>query len=205
MSNLLVFTTNRIYNSYIYNRLLINELHAIVMKKMYYFLMLFTVVMALAGCSTLQTASDFNRKTDFSIYKTFDFYDKGIARLKLNDLDKRRMLDAIEDELIAKGFTKSKKPDMLVNLVVVSTQVTDVYDYGPRWGWRWGYFDPWGMNRSIDRYREGTIIIDFLDPKQKTIVWHGRGTGFNLDNYNKREERVQKGVAEILAQYPPKK
>lgn len=173
------------------------------MKKMYYLVMLFTGVMALAGCSTLQTASDFDRKTDFSIYKTFDFYDKGIARLKVNDLDKRRMLGAIENELQAKGFTKSKNPDMLVNLVVVSREVTEFYDYGPRWGW--GYFNYWGMNRTIDRYQEGTIIVDFLDPKQKTIIWHGRGTGFNLDNYNKRDERVQKGVAEILAQYPPKK
>ncbi|TDG36808.1 DUF4136 domain-containing protein [Pedobacter changchengzhani] len=165
-------------------------------------IMLITVVMVFSGCSSLRTASDFDSKTNFSNFKTYDFYEKGMARLKLNDLDKRRMVNAIETEMAAKGFSKSSKPDLLVNLVVVGREVNEIYNNAAMWGWRYPF---WGGNMAtVNQFTEGTIIIDFLDPMQKKLIWHGLGQGFNLDNFNKREERMQKGVNEILAQYPPK-
>lgn len=171
-------------------------------------LMLFTVVLALAGCSTLRTASDYDKNVDLSGYKTYNFYDKGIARVKLNNLDKRRLMAAVESEMNAKGFTKSDRPDLLVNLVVVAREKTDVYGPGYYggwgWGWRGGWGNPfWGGGTYVNQYIEGTIIIDFLDPAKKILFWHGQGSGFNLDSFNKREERLYTGVKEILAQYPP--
>jgi len=176
------------------------------MKTTQRLLMLFIVVMAFASCTTLRTVSDFDKNIDFRGYKTYNFYDKGIARLKLNDLDKRRMLSAIESEMHAKGFIRAEKPDLLVNLVVVERERNEMYNYGSRYyGHGWGYpFWGLGMNYYVNQYKEGKIIIDFLDPKQKKIIWHGLGDGFNLDNYNKREERMRAGVKEILAPYPPK-
>ncbi len=180
------------------------------MRTTHKLLMLLTVfVVALSACSSLRTASDYDKKANFNQYKTYNFYDKGIARVKLNDLDKRRLLGAIDTEMAAKGFTKSDQPDLLVNLVVVARERIDAY--GPAfyggwgWGWGWGWRSPfWGGGVSyVDQYAEGTIIIDLLDPKTKTLVWHGRGSGFNLDNFRKREERMQVGVKEILGQYPP--
>ena len=78
-------------------------------------------------------------------------------------------------------------------------------------GWGWGWPGAWGWGRGwgwgsnyVNQYIEGTIIIDFLDPAKKQLFWHGQGSGFNLDNFTKREERLYTGVKEILAQYPPK-
>ncbi|WP_443939796.1 DUF4136 domain-containing protein [Pedobacter sp. MW01-1-1] len=187
------------------------------MKNLTKILMLIAVVIALASCSTLRTASDFDNKVDFGKYKSFAFYDKGIARLHMNDLDKRRMLAAVESQMIEKGFTKTDtaSADLLINMVMVARERTEVYNnfYGPGWGWGWGWGwrNPywgwggygWGGPSYVDQYMEGTFIIDFLDPKQKKLVWHGRGVGFNLDNLNKREERINEGAKEILAQYPP--
>ncbi|GGI24158.1 hypothetical protein GCM10008119_11260 [Pedobacter mendelii] len=163
--------------------------------------MLFTVVIALAGCSSLRTASDFDKDVDLSSYKTYNFYDKGIAKVKLNNLDKRRLMAAVESQMNAKGFTKSTSPDLLVNLVVVARERTDFYGPGYYGGWGWG---GWGGSNFANQYIEGTIIIDFLDPAKKKLFWHGQGSGFNLDSFNKREERLNTGVKEILAQYPTK-
>ncbi|RDC56469.1 DUF4136 domain-containing protein [Pedobacter chinensis] len=185
------------------------------MKTVKTLLMLCTIILALSGCSSLRTASDYDKNVDFSGYKTYNFYDKGIARVRLNNLDKRRLMAAVEAEMNAKGFTKSDKPDLLVNLVVVAREKTDVYGpayyggwgwgWGAGWGWRGGWGSPfWGGGPGyVNQYIEGTIIIDFLDPAKKILFWHGRGSGFNLDNLNKREERLYTGVREILAQYPP--
>ena len=180
------------------------------MKTFQKLLMLFTVVLALAGCSTLRTASDYDKNVDLNSYKTYNFYDKGIARVKLNNLDKRRLMAAVEAEMNAKGFTKAGKPDLLVNLVVVAREKTDVYGPAYYGGWGWGGgggwrggWGGWGGPSYVNQYIEGTIIIDFLDPAKKILFWHGQGSGFNLDNFSKREQRLYTGVKEILAQYPP--
>ncbi|MCX2574736.1 DUF4136 domain-containing protein [Pedobacter sandarakinus] len=178
------------------------------MKTIKNLLMLLTVVVALSACSTLRTASDFDKNADFGKYKTYNFYAKGMERVRLNNLDKRRLMAAVESEMNAKGFTKSENPDMLVNLVVVAREKTDIYGPGYYggwgWGWRGGWGSPfWGGGSYVNQYMEGTIIIDFLDPNQKILFWHGRGSGFNLDSFNKREERLYTGVREILSQYPP--
>ncbi|MES2653897.1 MAG: DUF4136 domain-containing protein [Bacteroidota bacterium] len=172
--------------------------------------MLLLVGIVFARCSTLQTVSDYDKNVDFSGYKTYGFYDKGLEKLRLNNLDKRRLMAAVETEMNTKGFTKSSTPDLLVNLVVVAKERADYYSPGFYGGWGWGRGWGWGSpfwgggSGYVNQYREGTIIIDFLDPAKKILFWHGRGVGFNLDSFNKREERLQVGVSEILAQYPPK-
>jgi len=182
------------------------------MKTIKKLLILLLVGVVFAGCSTLQTVSDYDKDVDFSGYKSYGFYDKGLEKLRLNNLDKRRLMAAVEAEMNAKGFTKSDKPDLLVNLVVVARERADYYSPGfyGGWGWGrgWGWGGAWGGGWGggpgyVNQYSEGTIIIDFLDPAKKILFWHGRGVGFNLDSFNKREERLQVGVNEILAQYPP--
>ncbi|WP_113662818.1 DUF4136 domain-containing protein [Pedobacter nanyangensis] len=168
------------------------------------------VVILLSACTSLRVASDFDKDADFKSYKTYNFYEKGLEKLEVNGLDKKRMMAAVDAEMQAKGFTKAANPDLFVNLIVAKRERTDVYDngfYSPwgwrgGWGWGWGPFWGGGM-RTVDRYQEGLFVIDFLDPKTKMHVWHGRGDGFNLDSFKNREERINEGVKEILAQYPP--
>lgn len=175
-----------------------------ILKKL---VMLFAVGMVFGCSATLHTVSDYDKNVDFNKYKTYGFYDKGLEKIRLNNLDKRRLMAAVETELNGKGFTKADKPDFLVNLVVVARERVD-YNYPGfygRWGWGRGWGHPfWGGGYGyVNQYTDGTIIIDFLDPEKKILFWHGRGSGFNLDSFNKREERLQVGVSEILAQYPP--
>lgn len=161
----------------------------------------------ITGCASLNVVSDFDREADFKSYKTYGFYEKGLAKITVNDLDRKRLMRAVDAEMLAKGFSKAdKNPDLWVNLVVVKRERVDVYNNGfmGPWGWRaWGWGPYWGGPMNYDRYEEGTIIIDFLDPKTKMHIWHGRGMGFNLDNFKNRDERINEGVKEILAQYPP--
>lgn len=170
-------------------------------------LVLLAVVFALAGCSSLRTVSDYDKNVDLKAYRTYNLYDRGIARMKVNQLDKRRLVAAVEAEMNAKGFVKSNNPDLLINLVVMARDVTDVYGpaYYGGWGWGWGWGGPWGWGAGstfVNQYREATFIIDFLDPKTKSLFWHGQGSGFNLDDFNRREDRIFRGIKEILNQYP---
>ena len=48
----------------------------------------------LFSCSTIKVVSDYDTKVDFSTYKTFAFYKKGIDKASVSDLDKKRIMRA---------------------------------------------------------------------------------------------------------------
>ncbi|MCB4809603.1 DUF4136 domain-containing protein [Tamlana sp. 62-3] len=163
----------------------------------------------LSSCSSVKVAADYDKKADFNNYKTFAFFKTGIDKAEISDLDKRRILRAIEAELLAKGFTKSENPDLLVSLFTKSNQRVDVYNNA--WGngaWGpWGGFGPgwgWGWNQPTTSVStEGTLFIDLIDANKKELIWQGMGTGYLSRNVEKKEERIKEFVSEIMQKYPP--
>ena len=96
------------------------------------------------SCSSVRVIADYDKQVNFNEFKTFAFYKPGIDKAEISDLDKRRILKAIEIELIAKGFTKSENPDLLVSIIASAQEKIDVYNNfyaGAGWGWGWNpYF-----------------------------------------------------------------
>ncbi len=161
----------------------------------------------LGSCASVRVANDYDKKADFNNFKTFAFFKNGIDKLEISDLDKRRILSAIEVELTAKGFTKSETPDLLVNIFTKSTEQVNVNQFNSGWGYGYGYgWNPWmwGGNSSVYTTTEGTLFIDLIDAKTKQLVWQGEGSGDLTKNTEKKDERVKEFVAQIMAQYPPK-
>lgn len=158
----------------------------------------------LASCSSVRVTSDYDTNTDFSTYKTFAFYKKGIDKAEISDLDKRRILKAVEAEMLAKGFTKSENPDLLVSIFTKSRQKVDVYNDFYYHGWHPWYYGP-NPGTRISKYTEGTLFIDLIDTAKKELVWQGIGSGAltRVNNVAKKEERVKEFVNEILEAYPP--
>ena len=174
------------------------------MKKIF-FLLVSAVI--LTSCSSIKVTSDYDTKVDFNQYKTFAFYKPGIDKAEISDLDKKRILRAIEAELLAKGFSKSDNPDMLVSIFTKSREKVNVqqnnFGYGFGWGW-----NPWmgnGMNNvNVSQYTEGTLFIDFIDKEKKELVWQGVGTGaLKMQNREKKEIRIKEFVKEIISRFPP--
>lgn len=170
---------------------------------------LLAILVLITSCSSVRVATDFDKNADFNNYKTFAFFKTGIDKAEISDLDKRRILRAIETELLAKGFTKSENPDLLISLFTKSTQRVDVYNN--TWGmgaWGWGGFGPgwgWGWNQqpNVSTTTEGTLFIDLIDANKKELVWQGMGTGYISRNMEKKEERIKEFVAKIMEKYPP--
>ena len=166
----------------------------------------------LSSCNSLKVVTDYDTKVDFKKYKTFAFYKPAIDKAAISDLDKKRVLRAIESELLIQGFTKSENPDMLVSFFTKSRRKVNInqnnnFGYGFGWGW-----NPWmwnGMNNNsmnISQYTEGTLFIDFIDKQKKELVWQGVGTGaLKIQNLEKKEARVKEFVKEIVSKFPPQK
>ncbi|MEY4012187.1 MAG: hypothetical protein RIT22_1311 [Bacteroidota bacterium] len=171
------------------------------------FLSLVTLL-TLASCgSMISVNSDYDKKVDFSAYKTYAYYKTGIDKVEISDLDKRRILNAIDQQMLAKGFTKSDTPDLLINLFTKSREQVNVNQFNAGWGYGWGW-NPYlmgGRQTTVTTSTEGTLYIDFIDAKKKEMIWQGEGTGVLTKNTNRKEERINEFVSQILSQYPPTK
>lgn len=162
-----------------------------------------------ASCSSVSVYSDYDKKVDFTPYKTFAFFKPGVDKVEISDLDKKRILKSIEAEMLAKGFTKSENPDLLINIFTKSREQVDVNSFNNNWGYGYGYgWNPyiWGGNRtSVRTTTNGTLFIDLIDAKKKEMIWQGEGEGQIFKNDKNKEERINEFVTEILKQYPPQK
>ena len=162
----------------------------------------------LISCSSVKVNSDYDKKVDFTQFKTFAFYKKGIDKVEISDLDKKRILHSIDDVMTTKGFSKSETPDILVNIFTKEREQVNVNQFNSGWGYGWGYgWNPyfWGGNTSVNRYTEGTLYIDLIDAKKKELIWQGEGEGVLTKDTNKKDEAIKEFVTKILEQYPPKK
>ena len=72
------------------------------MKKLLKFTPILVLAILLSSCSSVRVAADYDREANFDQYKTFAFFKPGIDKAEISDIDKRRILRAIEAELLAK-------------------------------------------------------------------------------------------------------
>lgn len=160
----------------------------------------------LGSCTSVRVASDYDRSANFGTYKTYAFYKTGIDKAEISDLDKKRILRAIDEEMTRRGFVKSNHPDLLVSIFTKEKKEVDVYNnnymgwyYNP---WMWG---PGFYGSNVSSRTEGSLYIDLIDANSKELVWQGKGVGNlgNIDNVKKKEERIKEFVSEILGAYPP--
>jgi len=167
-------------------------------------LLLFAVV--LTSCSSVKVASDYDREADFNKYGTYAFFKPGIDKAEISDLDKKRILRAIETEMEKNGFTKSENPDLLVSIFTKTNENINIYQNNyPHYGYGWGW-NPWywgsGFN-TVNSTSEGTLYIDLIDSEGKELVWQGMGTAALASEVSKKQERINEIVGKIMEKYPP--
>jgi len=167
------------------------------------FIYLFLIACSLTSCGPgIKVTSDHDSKVDFSRYSTYAFTDES-AKLPINDLDSRRLMEAIKTELAAKGFTEAKEPDLFVDLEInlKQKQSATVNNAG---AYRYRYYGPTTV--TVTTYTEGTLFVSLVDRQTNQLVWqgHANGTYSQEVSAEKKESRINYAVAEMFKRYPPK-
>lgn len=189
------------------------------MKAIKNLLLVSLVLLVVTSCVSIRVTTDFDTQKEFDGYQTYAFYKTGIDKAQISDLDKKRILKAIEAEMSAKGFTVSEKPDVLVSIFTKERSEVDIYNnmnMNMGWGFGWGMgWNPWmgnpwmwnngGFRNSVSTRTEGVLYIDLIDGNTNELVWQGRGIGTlkQTSNIAKKEAQIKEFVAQILQNYPP--
>lgn len=170
-------------------------------------LLICVAMVAVTGCSSLVTSFDYDESADFSKFKTYAFSEHALSLPEIQQLDRDRILEAIENELTERGFTRSDTPDALVDVFVkaeeeISATATNTGGYG-----RWGYGYAWGGGTThidYNKYTKGSLFISLIDMSVEKIVWQGRGTKTLNENVSpeRKEANIKTAVEAIFSKYP---
>ena len=176
-------------------------------------LSLFFITAMAVSCSAVRVNADYDESANFTAFKTYGYLKDGVDKAEISDLDKKRILNAIDVEMAKKGFTKSSTPDFLVNIFTKANKEVNVSNWGGYGGWGYGYGwggygwgGPWGWGggyNSVSTQTEGTLYIDVIDAAKKELVWQGVGTGVLTQNRDEKQKRINEFVEKIIAQFPP--
>ncbi len=142
--------------------------------------------------------------TDFSKYHTYKWVlIQGASHP--NQIVDAEIKQAVDAQLSAKGLTKTdnEKADLYVGYQTAVDQQKQWNGYGMGGGWRWGGGMATATSSTINI---GSLVVDMYDPATKQLVWSGTATK-TLDpssNQEKNEKNLDKAMAKLFKNYPPK-
>ena len=170
---------------------------------------------ALAGCATgMQIYADHDARQVFTAYRSYAWIrDEPLIRAAGSDytvspLNRRRVVEAVEAELDAKGFTKATNranADFVLAYTIGARNMIEANSYPEPYngGWGWGH-QYFGSGINVQTYVQGTLAIDIFDRRSRQPVWHGWAQKRITDDDRKNaEERIHAAVKAILKSFPP--
>lgn len=181
---------------------------------------IFSLLLLFSGCSTLQVNVDYDQAATFDNLRSYAWVPGTPEKSNNPELDSNTLLHdriqgAINSWFSNHGYEKKplQQADFLIAYRVIvedKTSVTVLNDYyGYPMGWHYGYYRPYGAQRTyVYYYQQGSIIIDIVDPKTRKLMWRGSATDDVLRESatpEKRQQRITEAVNAILKNFPPEK
>lgn len=171
----------------------------------YFWLQLLVVLLFTPSVVVAQDVThNFMPGTDFSKFHTYKWVNiEGGAHP--NQIVDAQIKQSVDSQLAAKGLTKtdSDKADLYVGYQVAVDQEKQWNAYGMGGGVRWGGGMATATQSAIN---VGALVLDMYDPATKQLVWTGKATK-TLDpssNQEKNQKNLDKAMAKLLKDYPPK-
>ncbi|WP_282149114.1 DUF4136 domain-containing protein [Algibacter lectus] len=164
------------------------------------------ILFLVASCAPIYVNYDYEKGTDFTKYKSYNYY--ADMKTGLSELDIKRLLNALDEQLQAKGFALSDTPDFFIDIKSTEFQGAQRQTVGVGVGGGGGNVGggisiglPLGQAQVTRQ-----ITVDFVDENIKQLYWQAVSeSSFNPNSSpEKREARLSAIVAKILKKYPPK-
>ena len=181
-------------------------------------LILTTLLLAKASLAQ-EVWHKYDHNVAFSKYKTYKWVPIE-KTAQLDPLTDQQLKAAIDTELAKKGLveTKGAEADLLIGYQVAFrkgmefTAFTEmpapgmtVREGGSRWDWD-PSTRPIGTTTTTETLHIGDFGLDMYDAARRQLVWRGDAAKTIEPNATpeKRKKNIERGVAKLLKDYPPK-
>lgn len=172
---------------------------------MYFKSLGFFCCLILCACGSVQVAYDYDKKKDFSNYKSYDYYPE--MESGLSDLDNKRLFRHLDSLLKTRGYEYSTTPDIYINIKTSTRPKPSNSSVGIGIG---------GTGRNIgggvsvglpvggaEQYRE--IIFDIVDATEDELIWQAVSEGTISEQMTPeiRDAKLKAVVDKVFSNYPP--
>jgi hypothetical protein len=172
-----------------------------------------------SACFAQEVSYKYYPKANFSKYKTYKWVPiKDTA--ELDPLTDQLLKAATDAELAKKGLVKTEgaEADLFIGYQVAFRKGVEwsaytelpgpgiVREGGSRWDWD-PSTRPIGTTTTVsESLRIGDFGLDMYDAAQRQLIWRGDAAKTIEANVTpeKRKKNIEKGVAKLLKNYPPK-
>ncbi len=167
----------------------------------------FAMIFLFGSCAGPQIFYDYDEQTDFSTYKTYDFYTE--MDTGLNDLDNERVFTAIDSVLSQKGIVHNTAPNFKINFYASYFENPSGSRIGLGLGGGGGGIGI-GVSGGIPVGGPNlfmNLTIEFVEWPSNELYWQTViESPFNPDmDTQERTEYFQKIISKALEKYPPEK
>ena len=164
------------------------------------------------GCATpLAVEHDYDTTYNFTKLRTYDWLPSPPGD-QMEEMTEKRVQGSVNSQLQAKGYSQSNdSPDFLVSMEGVKKTVTAgstavgasiAVPVGSH-----GSVHVGGGKSKPREKQEGTLNLNIVDAKTKTLIWKGTATAAIQAKASPEEQqqRINQVIAELLKQFPPGK
>ena len=166
------------------------------------------VALASSCAPSLQVETDFDRRASFRGYHEWAFIDSPRARGgNIGGADatlRTRIEDAIRGELTSRKYAKAEPgaADFYVAYHGGAEDRVAIATYGySMWAAQGG--DVHLINSTQQTHTQGTLVLDIVDAKSRTLVWRGTATDV-VENRADAGDKASKAVRRMLDNFPPR-
>lgn len=158
------------------------------------------------SCAPIHVNYDYEKGTDFTQYKTYNYYSD--LETGLSELDTKRLLNILDERLSVKGFSLSDTPSFYINIQSSEYQESQRNTVGVGVGGS-GRNVGGGISIGIPVGKANVnrqIIFDFVDESKNGLFWQAvTESSFNPNaTPENKGERLKAIVDKVLEGYPPK-
>lgn len=175
------------------------------------------------GCASISVNYDFDPQVDFSKIRTYNWI-PAPEKARMDELTMKNITFQVNKQLQAKGFTMTTdNPDVLIAAHTAKEKKVDTqawgYTYGsggyyhgvwagtrtpwggPTWRTPGPYYENYRSGMETYEYEVGTLVLDFVNPKTKELVWRGSAVG--IVDPAAASKDLTEAVTKLLDHFPP--
>ena len=173
-------------------------------------LLLILGIAAVCSCSSMSVKNSYETGKNLTSYQTYNYHKFKYTHydsIPYNENIYTYFIEQMDKSMTAKELSLSDDPHLILNIGVVvrqeqQTRETDIrtdMNYAGQRNYHWEVED-----QVVGVYDVGDITIDFVDAKEKMLVWQVSVEGMLSKKEKKMKDRIDYAVEKMFEGFPAK-
>lgn len=154
----------------------------------------------LLSCTSMKVSGELLNSQNEHNYSTFEVVTPVNLTDKVSTTNKTLIEESIISEVVNQlNLSYDNGAELTINYFVIVSPQKDIDAYVNYYGnRRWRYTT---VTENVREYTEGSLIIDVIDKRKETIIWHGVATDILKEKQSDLSIQIQEASQKLISSY----